>query len=54
MLVDDVNTACEDLKTKGYEVDGPVYNKDSKSKIITLHDSNGFLVSLESLLRFLA
>ncbi len=46
MLVDDVDGACEDLKAKGYEVDGPVYNKDSKRKIVTLRDPNGFLVQL--------
>ena len=46
MLVDDVDGAYEDLKAKGYEVDGPVYNKDSKRKIITLRDPNGFLVQL--------
>lgn len=46
MLVNDVDAACEDLKAKGYEVDGPFYNKDSKRKIITLRDPNGFLVQL--------
>ena len=46
MLVNDVDAVCEDLKAKGYEVDGPVYNKDSKRKIITLRDPNGFLVQL--------
>ena len=46
MLVDDVETACKDLEAKGYEVDGPVYNKDSKRKIITLRDPHGFLVQL--------
>ena len=46
ILVNDVDVACEDLKAKGYEVDGPVYNKDSKRKIITLRDPNGFLVQL--------
>jgi catechol 2,3-dioxygenase-like lactoylglutathione lyase family enzyme len=46
MLVDDVEVACEEFKAKGYEVDGPVYNKDSKRKIITLRDPHGFLVQL--------
>jgi len=46
MLVDEVEKTCAELKTKGYEVDGPVYNKDSKRKIITLRDPNGFLVQL--------
>ena len=46
MLVDEVEKTCEELKAKGYEVDGPVYNKDSKRKIITLRDPNGFLVQL--------
>ena len=46
MLVDEVDKTCEELKAKGYEVDGPVYNKDSKRKIITLRDPNGFLVQL--------
>ncbi len=46
MLVDEVDKTCEELKAKGYDVDGPVYNKDSKRKIITLRDPNGFLVQL--------
>jgi len=46
MLVDDVEGACKEYEAKGYEVDGPVYNKDSKRKIITLRDPNGFLVQL--------
>jgi len=46
LLVDEVEKTCEKLKAKGYEVDGPVYNKDSKRKIITLRDPNGFLVQL--------
>jgi len=46
ILVDDVERACKEYKAKGYEVDGPVYNKDSKRKIITLRDPNGFLVQL--------
>ena len=46
MLVDEVEKTCEELKAKGYEVDGPVYNKDSKRKILTLRDPNGFLVQL--------
>jgi hypothetical protein len=46
MLVNDVETASKDLKLKGYEVDGPVINKDSKRKIITVRDPHGFLVQL--------
>ena len=46
ILVDEVERASKEYKAKGYEVDGPVYNKDSKRKIITLRDPNGFLVQL--------
>ncbi len=42
--VDDIEKAAEELKGKGYEVDGPTVNKDTKRKIITVRDPNGFLV----------
>ncbi|MCW4051467.1 MAG: VOC family protein [Candidatus Bathyarchaeota archaeon] len=46
MLVDDVDEAFARLSEKGYEIDGPVVNKETKRKIITLRDPNGFLVQL--------
>ena len=42
--VDDIEKAAEELKGKGYEIDGPTVNKDTKRKIITVRDPNGFLV----------
>jgi catechol 2,3-dioxygenase-like lactoylglutathione lyase family enzyme len=44
ILVDDIDMAAEELKAKGYEMDGPTTNKDTKRKIITVRDPNGFLV----------
>jgi catechol 2,3-dioxygenase-like lactoylglutathione lyase family enzyme len=44
ILVDDIEKAAEELKAKGYEMDGPTTNKDTKRKIITVRDPNGFLV----------
>jgi len=42
--VDDIDKTAEELKEKGYEMDGPTVNKDTKRKIITVRDPNGFLV----------
>jgi catechol 2,3-dioxygenase-like lactoylglutathione lyase family enzyme len=42
--VDDIRKAAKELEEKGYEMDGPTVNKDTKRKIITLRDHNGFLV----------
>jgi catechol 2,3-dioxygenase-like lactoylglutathione lyase family enzyme len=44
ILVDDIEKAAAELKAKGYEMDGPTTNKDTKRKIITVRDPNGFLV----------
>ncbi len=44
ILVDDIEKAAKELKAKGYEMDGPTTNKDTKRKIITVRDPNGFLV----------
>ena len=42
--VDDLDKAAEELKQKGYEMDGPTVNKDTKRQILTVRDPNGFLV----------
>lgn len=44
IVVDDIERAAEELKGKGYEMDGPTVNRDTKRKIITVRDPNGFLV----------
>ena len=42
--VDDIEKTALELKEKGYRMDGPTVNKDTKRKIITVRDPNGFLV----------
>ncbi|TSA51047.1 VOC family protein [archaeon] len=46
VLVDDVGEASRELREKGYWVDGPTYNEDTKRHIITVRDPNGFLVQM--------
>lgn len=46
LLVDDIKSAQAELMSKGIEVDGPVYNEDTKRHIITVRDPNGFLVQM--------
>ena len=46
VLVDDIKKAHKDLESKGYWVDGPVFNEDTKRHIITVRDANGFLVQM--------
>ncbi len=42
--VEDIEAVAEELRMKGYEMDGPTLNEDTKRKIVTVRDSNGFLV----------
>lgn len=42
--VDDLEKTAEELKAKGYMMDGPTINKDTKRRILTVRDPNGFLV----------
>jgi catechol 2,3-dioxygenase-like lactoylglutathione lyase family enzyme len=44
IVVDDIKKTAEELKEKGYEMDGPDFNVDTKRHIITVRDINGFLV----------
>ena len=46
VLVDDIKKAHKYLESKGYWVDGPVFNEDTKRHIITVRDANGFLVQM--------
>lgn len=46
ILVDDIDAAYSEMKEKGYWVDGPVFNEDTKRYIITVRDSDGFLVQM--------
>jgi catechol 2,3-dioxygenase-like lactoylglutathione lyase family enzyme len=46
ILVEDIEKAYMELKDKGYWIDGPVFNKDTKRHIITVRDPNGFLVQM--------
>jgi catechol 2,3-dioxygenase-like lactoylglutathione lyase family enzyme len=46
VLVEDVGEASRELEGKGYWVDGPTYNEDTKRLIITVRDPNGFLVQM--------
>lgn len=46
VLVEDVGEASKELREKGYRVDGPTYNEDTKRHIITVRDPNGFLVQM--------
>jgi catechol 2,3-dioxygenase-like lactoylglutathione lyase family enzyme len=42
--IDDLDEAARELREKGYEMDGPTVNKDTKRRILTVRDPNGFLV----------
>ena len=44
--VDDLDEASRVLRGKGYEVDGPTFNPDTKRWILTVRDPNGFLVQI--------
>jgi len=44
--VEDVGEASRELGDKGYWVDGPVYNEDTKRHIVTVRDPNGFLFQM--------
>ena len=46
--VDDIGKLVDELKLKGYEIDGPTVNKDTKRRIVTVRDPNGFLVQFVS------
>ena len=46
VLVEDVAEASRELEDKGYWVDGPTYNEDTKRHIITIRDPNGFLFQM--------
>lgn len=46
ILIDDIEAAYTELKAKGYKIDEPVLNEDTKRNIITLRDSNGFIVQM--------
>ena len=46
ILVDDIYEAHRDLESKGYWIDGPTYNEDTRRHIITVRDPNGFLVQM--------
>ena len=46
ILIDDIEAAHKALEAKGYRVDGPVFNEDTKRHIITVRDPNGFLVQM--------
>ena len=46
ILIDDIEAAHKELEAKGYWVDGPVFNEDTKRHIITVRDPNGFLVQM--------
>ena len=44
IVVDDIEETAKELKEKGYEMDGPTFNNDTKRHINTVRDTNGFLV----------
>jgi catechol 2,3-dioxygenase-like lactoylglutathione lyase family enzyme len=44
--VDDLDDACVKLRDRGYDVDGPTYNQDTKRWVLTVRDPNGFLVQM--------
>jgi catechol 2,3-dioxygenase-like lactoylglutathione lyase family enzyme len=46
ILVDDIEEAYKELEAKGYWIDGPIFNEDTKRHIITVRDPNGFLVQM--------
>jgi catechol 2,3-dioxygenase-like lactoylglutathione lyase family enzyme len=46
LCVEDIEEAYARLKERGYWIDGPVFNKETNRRIITLRDPNGLLVQL--------
>jgi len=44
--VDDLDETYVMLREKGYEMDGPTYNQDTRRWILTVRDPNGFLVQM--------
>lgn len=44
--VDDLDEASRALKGKGYDIDGPTFNQDTKRWILTVRDPNGLLVQM--------
>jgi catechol 2,3-dioxygenase-like lactoylglutathione lyase family enzyme len=46
ILVDDIDDAYKEMIAKGYLVDEPVFNEDTKRHIINMRDPNGFLVQM--------
>lgn len=42
--VDNIEEMAKELSAKGYWIDGPTTNKDTKRFLLTVRDSNGFLV----------
>ncbi len=43
IVVDDIEETAAELREKGYEFDGPTFNKDSKRKLVTVRDTSGDL-----------
>jgi catechol 2,3-dioxygenase-like lactoylglutathione lyase family enzyme len=46
ILVDDIDEAYQEMKAKGYLINGPMFNEDTRRHIITVRDPNGFLVQM--------
>lgn len=46
LSIEDIEEAYVHLKERGYWIDGPIFNKETNRRIITLRDPNGFLVQL--------
>jgi catechol 2,3-dioxygenase-like lactoylglutathione lyase family enzyme len=46
LSVEDLEEEYKRLTELGYEIDAPIINKETKRKILTLRDPNGFLVQL--------
>jgi len=44
--VEDIDSACNELVERGFNVDGPVYVEATKRKLATIRDPNGILVQL--------
>jgi catechol 2,3-dioxygenase-like lactoylglutathione lyase family enzyme len=44
--VEDIDSACIELKERGFAVDGPVYVEATKRKLATIRDPNGILVQI--------
>jgi catechol 2,3-dioxygenase-like lactoylglutathione lyase family enzyme len=44
--VEDIDSACNELAERGFDVDGPVYVEATRRKLATIRDPNGFLVQL--------